>query len=200
MFLLISQPCFSLYISDSGAWVGNDTGREHCFDASLASGFVEFLQNEGARNVVDFGCGLGDYVKTLLAAGFITDGFDGNPYTNELSGGVANTLDLSIPFDLNKRYEWVISIEVGEHLPVQYETIFIENLISHVKDGLILSWAVEGQGGYGHFNCRNNDYIKDRLATYGFYNDISAENFLRNKASVFWLKNTIMVFRKKSGI
>jgi len=196
IMLLISHPCFALYISDNGAWVGNDADKEHAFDASLASGFIEFLKNENAQSAVDFGCGLGDYVKTLLAAGIITDGFDGNPFTNKLSGGVANTLDLSIPFDLNKKYDWVISIEVGEHLPEQYETIFIKNLIKHTKDGMILSWAIEGQPGYGHFNCRNNDYIKNRMAKYGFYNDLPAENFLRNKASLCWFKHTIMVFRK----
>ena len=115
--------------------------------------------------------------------------------TEDASGGSCFVLDLSNPVDLHRRYDWVMSLEVGEHLPKQYETIFMENLVRHVKDGLILSWAVKGQGGTGHFNEQNNDYIKQIFANMGWYNDLEAENSLRESAAVHWFKNTVMVFR-----
>lgn len=192
----LSFPISAVHIEENGTWIGKDAAIQHCFDAPLANALVDFLHKEKAETVVDFGCGLGDYLKCLLANGIQAIGFDGNPYTVELTGGRARVLDLSIPFDLKKQFDWVISLEVGEHLPAEYETIFIENLIRHTKNGLILSWAVEGQRGFGHFNCRNNNYIKARLASYGFYNDLAAEKKLRNRSSLPWFKNTIMVFRK----
>ena len=56
-------------------------------------------------------------------------------------------------------------------------------------------WAVKGQGGTGHFNEQNNDYIKRIFAQLGWYNDLEAENQLREQATVSWFKNTVMVFR-----
>lgn len=199
--LLIVLCCMTSYacatrIKDNGVWVGYDADKHHCYDPSLASVLAQFLSSENAKTVVDFGCGMGDYVKFLRSQNINAIGYDGNPYTPILSRGVAKVQDLSVPFDLGVSFDWVISLEVGEHLPPQFETIFIENLINHTSNGIILSWALEDQPGYGHFNCRNNDYIKERMINYGFSNDIMSEEFLREHSSLPWFKNTIMVFRK----
>lgn len=53
-----------------------------------------------------------------------------------------------------------------------------------------------GQGGDGHVNCQNNEYIKQKFLDLGYYNDIEDENYLRNNSSFSWFKNTIMVFKK----
>lgn len=183
-------------IHENGYWCGVEANREHVFDRSLARALVEFFQSEKATSIVDFGCGKGDYVKTFLANNIPSDGFDGNPETPSLSDGVASVLDLSEPVSINKEYDWVLSLEVGEHLPKQYETIFIENLHKHNTKGIVLSWAIKGQGGYGHFNEQNNDYIKSILASYGYENDLEAEKKLRECSSLRWFKNTVMVFRR----
>ncbi|OGN62313.1 MAG: hypothetical protein A3F09_04560 [Chlamydiae bacterium RIFCSPHIGHO2_12_FULL_49_11] len=182
----------SYYVSPHGYFIGDS---EHVTDWKLADGIVDFLRKEKAETLVDFGCGDGDYVNHFIKNGIRAVGYDGNPVTQDASGGTCFTLDLSNPVNFNKCYDWVMSLEVGEHLPKQYEAIFIANLVRHVKDGLILSWAVKGQGGTGHFNEQNNDYIKKIFADMGWYNDLEAENHLRESASVHWFKNTVMVFR-----
>lgn len=187
-------------INNTGAWEGKDVESEHVYDQQLSDAIVDFLKKESALSAVDFGCGLGGYVKALNAAGIPTDGFDGNPYTPVLTEGYGEVQDLSIPFELNVRYDWVISLEVGEHIPFKYETNFIENVVRHAKNGIILSWAVKGQPGYGHVNCRNNPYIKSKIESYGFVNDVKAENRLRNRAFYPWFRNTVMVFRIKNGV
>jgi len=50
-------------------------------------------------------------------------------------------------------------LEVAEHIPKHLEERFTQTVHRHVKIGgyLMLSWAVEGQGGLGHVNCRNNE-------------------------------------------
>ncbi|MBS0586163.1 MAG: hypothetical protein JSR76_07710 [Verrucomicrobia bacterium] len=190
-------PLFAVKVNKKGYWEGEDACQHHFFDNGLVIGLEEFFLKENAHSIVDFGCGMGDYVKHLSQKGFFCHGFDGNPKTALLTKGFGQVQDLSVPFQLAQSYDWVLSLEVGEHLPQQYETIFIENLVRHCTQGIVLSWAVKGQGGHGHFNEQNNDYIRSRLASYGFANDIEAENILRKQARAGWFHNTIMVFRKK---
>ena len=154
----------SYYVSPKGYFIGDS---EHITDYQLAEGVVDFLRSEGAHSLVDFGCGDGDYVNFYREQGFDAVGYDGNPVTEEASGGTCFVMDLSVPVDLGRQFDWVHSLETGEHLPKRYERIFIENLLRHVKGGLILSWAYQGQGGIGHFNERNNGYIKKVLDELG---------------------------------
>ncbi|MCX6990628.1 MAG: glycosyltransferase family 25 protein [Chlamydiae bacterium] len=184
-------------IHEHGYWIGANIMHEHKFDPLLAKALVNFFNKENVKTVADFGCGVGDYVKTLRQQEIQCDGYDGNPESPKISGGIVKVLDLSQSFSLEKRFDWVLCLEVGEHLPKKYETTLIENLHKHNAKGIILSWAVKGQGGYGHFNEQSNDYVKDMMSRYGYENDIEAETILRHSSSLPWFKNTIMVFRKK---
>jgi cyclopropane fatty-acyl-phospholipid synthase-like methyltransferase len=139
---------------------------------------------------------MGDYVKTFLANGLNASGFDGNPNTPELTDNLCKVLDLSIPKQFEEKFDWVMSLEVGEHLPPQFEDIFINNLHNNNNYGIVLSWAIKGQGGHGHFNEQNNDYIKSKICKLGYLNDIKSEDKLREDSTLSWFKNTIMVFRK----
>ena len=58
------------------------------------------------------------------------DGYDGNPYAP------CNLVDLSEPVILDKKYDWIISFEVGEHIPKKYEDVFIKTYIVIMKKGL----------------------------------------------------------------
>ena len=60
-------------------------------------------------------------------------GFDGNPNTPELTNNLCKVLDLSIPKQFNKPFDWVMTLEVGEHLPQQFEDIFIQNIHNNNK-------------------------------------------------------------------
>lgn len=183
-------------VHQHGYWYGEQIESEHAFDPQLAQALVDFFTEQKAESIVDFGCGMGDYVKVLLAHGFTCQGYDGNPDTFALSGGVAEVCDLSQPFDLGRTFDWVMCLEVAEHLPKQYEKTLIENLTRHNTQGVVLTWAIKGQGGFGHFNERNNDYVKKLMAKYGYTNDESAEQKIRELAQFFWFKNSVMVFRK----
>jgi cyclopropane fatty-acyl-phospholipid synthase-like methyltransferase len=181
-------------VHEHGYWQGDDV--RHTFDEKLASAIASFFKFEKARSIVDFGCGDGHYVKFFIEKKLLVDGFDGNPAVNKITNGLCNVLDLSVPFDLNRTYDWVLSLEVGEHIPKKSERIFIDNLIRHTHKGIILSWAIKGQGGVGHFNEQDNDYIKTIFEKAGFVNDLQIEAFLRKESSVRHFKNTVMVFRK----
>lgn len=181
-------------ISEKGYWIG-DVEECHAIDGFLGEAIADFFVEEKACSVVDFGCGIGAYVKQIQKRGIFAKGYDGNPYTPELTGGLCEVLDLSEPVQLQGTFDWVMSLEVGEHLPQQYEKIFIENLMRHAKEGIVLSWAIKNQGGTGHFNEQNNDYIKAIFANYGYMNDLDAEKKLRNFSGT-WFRKSLMVFRK----
>ena len=132
---------------------------------------------------------MGSYVQHFKKNKLNVSGYDGNPNTPKLTNNICDVLDLSKPIKFNTPFSWVMSLEVGEHLPKKFEDIFINNLHQNNKNGIVLSWAVKGQGGYGHFNEQNNDYIKSKICKLGYVNDIESENQLRKHSLV-----TIMVF------
>lgn len=167
----------------------------HKFDESLCNALISFLEDQ--ETVVDFGCGNADYAKILRKEGKKIDAFDGNPYTPEMTDGFASVLDLSEEFNLNKTYECVISLEVGEHIPKSREQIYLNNLTRHSRQGIILSWALPGQGGDGHVNEQPNSYIIEEMEKRGFDYWEQASLFLRGAATLWWFKKTIMVFLKK---
>ena len=181
-------------IHKNGYWVDVDVSIEHFYDSSLGESLTLFLKTENVKTLVDFGCGLGDYVKKFQENDINAIGFDGNPDTPSLTNNLCKVLDLSVPIVFDQPFDWVMSLEVGEHLPEEFEDIFIGNLHNNNNYGIVLSWAIKGQGGHGHINEQNNDYIKSKICDLGYINDIESENTLRKDSSMFWFKNSIMVF------
>lgn len=181
-------------ISDSGFWKIKNL-NEHVFDENLAFSLVNYMHEEGVSTCYDFGCGPGKYTEYFNYNGISTEGFDGNPYTPELTGGRCKVLDLTSDFNMDQR-DCVLTLEVGEHIPFVYQHKFIDNVVKHAGRFVILSWGVVGQGGYGHVNCQENDYIKHLFMDRGFYNKMYIENMIRAAADSTWFKNTIMVFKR----
>jgi cyclopropane fatty-acyl-phospholipid synthase-like methyltransferase len=181
-------------IAPTGAWLTEVDFHLH--DDVLAIELGKFFKG---KSVMDFGCGMGFYVRLLRFLGVECDGCDGNPNTAKLTLNQCCVRDLAEPFDLGRRYDWALSLEVGEHIPQWFEATFLANLCRHNREGIVLSWAVPGQGGRGHVNERDNDYIKRSLGSRGYENDLNAEFGLRSQSYLPWFKNTIMVFRKRQS-
>lgn len=190
-------------INPRGYWE-NETSEGHGHDSKLASAIYDYLQEEEMKDIFDFtvidiGCGDGYYTNYLLEKGIHCYGYDGNPNTEIITNGVCKVADFSQTVYLGN-YDWVLSLEVGEHIPEEYESIFLDNLSYHAWEGIILSWAVPGQGGDGHVNCRDNEYIIKQMEDRNFkYAELDTE-FLRLNATPYpdtgyWFKDTLMVFR-----
>ena len=123
-------------------------------------------------------------------------GHDGSPLTPELSFGLCKIMDFSVPRHIGK-YDLVLCLEVGEHIPIKYENIFLNNICRASVRWICLSWAIEGQGGTGHVNCRNNGYVAGEMHQRGFEMDVDKTKLLREKCSIPWFKNTIMIFYRE---
>ena len=184
-----------MIIHKNGYWEGVEAQEQHFYDACLCDSLIQFFKKENASTLVDFGCGMGKYVKTFREHNLNMIGFDGNPNTPELSNHLCKVLDLSLPIQMEP-FDWVMSLEVADHLPPEFEDIYIQNLHKNNKRGIVLSWAIEGQGGDGYVNLRNNDYVKAKMRALGYKNDAESEQKLRDDSSLIWFKKTIMVFRK----
>ena len=183
-------------IDKFGCWQGIDCDNRHAHDSKLCQGLIDFFKKKKCSSLIDVGCGEGDYVEKFLKNNINAIGFDGNSETKKASGNKCGVFNFCSDAKSLGVYDWVLSLEVGEHLPKQYEEMFILNLHQLNKRGIVLSWAIEGQRGFGHFNCRNNDYIKSKFDSMGYKNIVKDEESLRNLSSKFWFKDTIMVFER----
>lgn len=179
-------------IHKHGYWYNKDSVH-HVFDAPLCSAIISLY--EGVETAVDIGCGDGSYVKTMNRQGMNCVGYDGNPNTNELTEGLCQVLDFAEPVDIGT-FELVISLEVGEHIPKEYEQIFLDNVANASRRYIVLSWALPGQPGWGHFNCQDNDYIINELKSRNFWYNVKDSLYLRKKSEMWWFSDTILVFAK----
>jgi cyclopropane fatty-acyl-phospholipid synthase-like methyltransferase len=185
-------------LSQTGVWLEKRNAEKcHAHDEMLSNSLVSFFKKELKDNgtVIDLGCGKGDYVKNLRKNGILTDGLDGNPHTKSwLEDAIIYDLSQEIKFE--KKYNWVLTLEVAEHLPKNFEEIFISNVHNNNSDGVVLSWAIEGQGGWGHFNEQNNDYVINLFEKLGYTHDKTSSDILRDNCQLSWFKQTIMIFKK----
>jgi hypothetical protein len=147
-------------ISSSGGWCV--TTPNHVTDERLAEGLADIFAGD---TVASFGDGDGGYKKLIDKSGKVAlyDSYDGAPFCEETSEGLVKFLDLTIAVFGIKLYDWVMSLEVGEHIPKKYEQTFLDNIVRHASKGVVLSWAVPKQGGHGHINCQPLEYIVNQL-------------------------------------
>jgi hypothetical protein len=189
-------------INNRGFWE-NSTAEGHGHDEGLAEALILFFNSEHMDTLIDMGCGDGYYVKRLRFNGISAAGVDGNPNTPLISNGLCKTVDLSREQNLGK-FDWVLSLEVGEHIPQEFQKEFIGNLDRHNRQGIVLSWAVRGQGGDGHVNCLDNHEVISIFEDMRYKYDAEATQFLRDKCAIYpltgwWFRNTIMCFRREQS-
>jgi hypothetical protein len=185
-------------VSSHGGWCSKFSGKNstlHLTDTSLATEFSKYLRG---KNVASFGDGPGAYKAFISNLKQVNtyDAYDGAPYADITTDGHVKHLDLSAPVYHLPVYDWIISLEVAEHVPKEFEQIFIDNLTRHAKEGIILSWAVVGQLGHSHVNNQNPPYVKEQLENRGFKLDQSVTDQMKNAASFPWLKRNIYVYTR----
>ena len=180
-------------INEQGFWE-NPTGEGHAFDKPLAGAIVKLFQKHHFNSVLDLGCGMGDYAHLLQAYRFNVHAYDGNPNTPQLTIGLGQVADLSQPFDCGEQVDVVMSLEVGEHIPKEFEQTFLDNVVVNKPKMILLSWAVPGQVGDGHVNCQFNKYIEEQMNARGYKLNKALTYMLRHHSSLWWFKKTIMVF------
>lgn len=146
---------------------------------------------------VDAGAGVGEYVRYWLCLGKHGYGLDGIEGVKQLSGGWVEEVDLSYPLDFETlpTGNTVISIEVGEHIPEHRACFFLDNLCQLSRQRLIVSWAVPGQRGSGHINCRPPEWVRDQVCERGFR--VSSRNELLREAAGRGWRAKLWLFERR---
>ena len=202
-----------IYRNNNGGWYYTKDliKREHVkFDKGFGNELRKMFKG---KKVIDLGAGVGQFGVFLKGSDINWVGFDGGNNIEDFVG--KNTplrddpkhvvppmcwIDLSTPVKLEKG-DWVVSIEVGEHIDAKYEHVFLDNIANAAKTGVVLTWAIKGQGGFQHVNERDNEYIIDQMKQRGMIYDKKTSTSLRKSVlNHWWLRKTIMVFKKKSRL
>ena len=182
-----------------------------CNDALIQGGHCN--RRPGLLSVNDFGAGVGQYGRALLSIDerHRWTGYDGAGNVRNATGGFVKFFDLSMPLSL-PRADWVLSLEVGEHVPPAHEMMYLRNLHAHACQGLVLSWAYLGKYGVGHVNTHSDRYLRSKILPLGYVLDTRATDFLRHSdrlkfnthaelqqrnvsSSWFWLRS-VAVYRR----
>lgn len=148
-------------------------------------------------SILDVGCGRGAWLREWQVAGVATvHGVDG-PYVrrDSLLIPVQNfsAVDLSTPFDLQRRFDLVSCLEVAEHLPKSCSETFVSSLVAHA-DMVLFSAATPGQGGENHINERPLSFWQHLFKAKGYEAyDVVRPAFRSDKNVEPWYRyNTIL--------
>jgi hypothetical protein len=194
----------SIDISNTGAWNWNSSEEDH--SANLDVGFINYaiglLVSNNTKLIMDFGCATGYYLRYLYDHTFDIEliGIEAHASQNKhLHFPNIIDVDLTTPFLIQGRRGSVICLEVMEHIPPQLESIVIDNIVRHCDGYLFMSWAPVGQGGHGHLNEKKVEDVIKLFTERGFDLLLPESNAGRMVSSITWLKNNLLVFKKKNS-
>ncbi len=163
---------------------------------------LDFLQ---VKSVLDVGCGTGTWLKVFSKKYGVTDfeGIDGAyiDYNQLVIDRVHfKEIDLRNPFDLQRKFDLVLCLEVAEHLPEQSADAIVASLCKHA-DTILFSAAIPGQGGQNHLNEQWPEYWQQKFLGHGFYfHDVIRPLIWNNEKVERWYKqNMFLVNKQKSN-
>lgn len=159
------------------------------------------LETINPSSILDVGCGLGTWLKAFEDLG-IKDilGVDGDWVDRELLKILPNQFamhDLTLPFDLKRKFDLVISLEVAEHLDVSASEQFVQTLVNH-GELILFSAAIPGQGGQNHINEKWLSVWADIFKRHNYILiDFLRPRIWSNPAIEVWYKQNIVLLCKE---
>ena len=156
-------------------------------------------------SVVDFGCGIGNWIKVWLEETPVKDilGIEG-PYISKDLYKVDEKYillkDLKEPIDLGRKFDVAISLEVGEHLPDEFADVFVSNIVK-VSDIVIFSAAIKGQLGTYHINEQYPEYWANKFAKHHYVAvDYFRSKIWTNSKIKYWYRQNVLIYIKKEAL
>lgn len=189
----------SCYCKGIGYWGGfclekekKEVGGNEMHDEKLATTLGKNFIN---KKVADFGAGLGWYCPIVSKYSKVCDEYDGSVNIEDVTNGKVKYINLAEPIKIKCNYDYVISIEVAEHIAKEYEDIYINNLIKCAKEGIVITWAGIGQGGHFHVNNKAREDVIKIFKKKGLEYDKEKTNQIANGTELDYLKNNILFFK-----
>jgi len=157
------------------------------------------------QSIIDVGCGIGTWLKVAKDLGVKEVlGLDGD-YVDRSQLKIETCefveKDLERPFDLGRKFDLVICLEVAEHLEASSAADFIASITKH-SDVILFSAALPGQGGQRHVNEQWPSYWKELFSHSGFsMTDPIRCQIWDNQAIDWWYRqNMFLVIRDGSSL
>lgn len=165
---------------------------------SARSILPHILQAVPVASVLDVGCGTGLWLRVCGEFGVSermgVDGHSPGGGLLEIPAAQYHQLDLAQPFDLRRRFDLVISVEVAEHLPREAAPNFVASLCRH-GDVVLFSAAIPFQGGEHHVNEAWQSYWSGLFEEHAFspvdfirpavWSDVEVEPFYAQNCLVY---------------
>jgi SAM-dependent methyltransferase len=152
------------------------------------------------NSVIDFGCGLGTFLRCFKECG-VKDvlGVDGQWVNKQLlienireDEFMAANLENEIV--LNRKFDLAISCEVAEHLSEKCTDIYLKNLVN-ASDLIIFGAAIPFQEGQNHLNEQWPTYWIDKFEKFGYKKyDILRPVFWNNPKIFWWYRQNMLLF------
>jgi SAM-dependent methyltransferase len=151
-----------------------------------------------ARSVLDVGCGTGQFLRVFGESG-IRDfmGIDGSHEATDqlvIKPAFFRSVDLTREFDLGRKFDVVMSLEVAEHVPGDAADLFIDSLTRHGAV-IVFSAAIPHQGGAGHINEQWPSYWAQCFDRRGFKAyDLFRPLIWHDDKIVWWYRQNLLLF------
>jgi len=158
-----------------------------------------YADSDAIFTVGDFGAGGGQYSTWLNETGLLQAfAFDGTRLASKITNGAVSVINLIEDTHLWRVFDWVMCLEVGEHIPQQYATTLLRNLRRHATKGLVMSWSDDWEG-IGHINCLSqDDFVALVQRETGLHFDAAATQVVKQGCEIDYIGRTIAVFRAMS--
>jgi len=153
------------------------------------------------QQVIDVGCGLGTWLSVFKECG-VEDiwGVDGHWVDKEwleIPEERFLPFDLRKPFRMDRQFDLVVSLEVGEHLPSECAEIFVDSLI-RLGPVILFSAAIPFQGGTHHINEQWPEYWVEYFQEKGYLViDCIRKKIWQNDNVQWWYTQNILMFARR---
>lgn len=163
----------------------------------------KLLEYYSPKSVVDFGCGLGTFLKAFKEKGVLEVlGLDGEwvnkaSLNNYLESNEFLEVNLETKIVFKKKYDLAISLEVAEHLSKESAALFVQNLVA-ASDVILFSAAIPFQGGQNHINEQWVKFWQDEFYKYNYvFNDLLRSELWNNEGVKWWYRQNMFIVTSK---
>lgn len=153
-------------------------------------------------SVVDVGCGIGTWLSVFNEKESLEIlGLDGDYVNRDLLAkniplDSFKSIDLSFEFDLKKKFDLAICLEVAEHLPNSSGDFLVDSLCRH-SDQIVFSAAIPNQGGQNHLNEQWPSFWIEKFKRNGFeVYDLIRPVIWNNPQVDIWYRQNLLIFSK----
>ncbi len=149
-------------------------------------------------SLLDVGCGLGTWLNVARSRG-VEDvcGVEGtwlDIAKLRVDPSRVRTFDLEQGFDLGRKFDLVVSLEVAEHLSEGAAERFIATLVRHGR-WVLFSAAIPYQGGHHHVNEQFLSYWAELFARFSYRPlDVVRGRIWNDQSVLWWLRQNVVLF------